>query len=102
MNRGLSEKLKLAFPDVVPQIVVRPRCGKSANSISEFPPPRPPHYFFLLYKKNNLVAGRGGGRIPIIKFIFHFNFKLYSIVFIHYTEFFGGAFFFFISLLAKY
>ena len=24
MNRGLSEKLKLAFPDVVPQIVVRP------------------------------------------------------------------------------
>ena len=52
MNRGLSEKLKLAFPDVVPQIVVRPRCGKSANSISEFPPPPArPIIFFLLYKK---------------------------------------------------
>ena len=24
MNRGLSEELKLAFPDVVPQIVLRP------------------------------------------------------------------------------
>ena len=55
--------------------------------------------------KNNIVSLLSrhgwGGLIPIIKFIFHFNFKLNSIVYIHYTEFFGGAFFFLYFAISK-